>query len=315
MMNYEFHCPEAKRIRLIVDTDAKNEADDQYAIVHQLLTPKFDIKGFIGTHFENVWEVEAFQRIRNIPKEGTMEESYKEIKKILELMGVSKEYKVFRGATHALQDKSTPVISDGMKLIIEEAMKEDDRPLFVVFLGAITDLASAYLVEPRIAKRLTAIWIGGGAWPAGGPEFNLSQDIPAANVVFASEMPFWQIPSDAYMQVRTTLAELQRKVRPYGKIGKYLFEQMVQYNDEWGECMGFPQGESWTLGDQPVVSVLLERHDKAYEWHPAPQITEEMYYLHRQYNRPIRVYKNIDSRMTLEDFFAKLAINFPEKVY
>ena len=44
--------PPAARIRLIVDTDAKNEADDQYAIMHHLLTPMFDVRGIIATHFE-----------------------------------------------------------------------------------------------------------------------------------------------------------------------------------------------------------------------------------------------------------------------
>ena len=44
MNNYEFTCPEQKRIRLIIDTDAKNEADDQFAIVHHLLSEKMIVK-------------------------------------------------------------------------------------------------------------------------------------------------------------------------------------------------------------------------------------------------------------------------------
>ena len=311
-MNYQFQCPEQKRVRLIVDTDAKNEADDQFAIVHQILTPKFDIKGFIAAHFEHPFETEFFKTIRNIPQKATMEESYKELRKIMDIMGKDYEHNIFRGATNALPDENSPVVSEGAKLIVEEAMKNDDRPLFVVFLGAITDLASAYLMEPEIAKRLTAVWIGGGVWPEGGPEFNLYQDINAANVVFSSEIPFWQIPMNAYRQIRTTFAELQLKVRPYGEIGKYLFEQMVQYNNEWAECSSFPQGESWVLGDQPTVSVILESHAGMYEMKPAPRVGEDMRYIHGQNNRKIRVYNSIDSRMTLEDFFAKLAINFPK---
>jgi len=55
-------------------------------------------------------------------------------------------------------------------------MKEDPLPLFVIFQGPLTDLASAYLQEPGIADRLTAIWIGGGTYPQGNDEFNLSND-------------------------------------------------------------------------------------------------------------------------------------------
>ena len=36
-----FTVPKSKQIRLIVDTDARCEADDAFAIVHDLLTPQF----------------------------------------------------------------------------------------------------------------------------------------------------------------------------------------------------------------------------------------------------------------------------------
>ena len=49
--NYEFTVPEQKKLRVIVHTDCKNEADDQFALVHHLMTPKFNIKGVIGGHF------------------------------------------------------------------------------------------------------------------------------------------------------------------------------------------------------------------------------------------------------------------------
>ena len=37
--------------RAIINTDAKNEADDQYAIVHALLSPTIDVRGLIAAHF------------------------------------------------------------------------------------------------------------------------------------------------------------------------------------------------------------------------------------------------------------------------
>ena len=95
-----------------------------------------------------------------------------------------------------MPNTSTPVDSEGARLIVEEAMKADDRPLYAIFLGPLTDLASAYLMEPRIAKRLTAIWIGGGLYPDGGEEFNLGNDIAAANVVMASNIELWQVPKN-----------------------------------------------------------------------------------------------------------------------
>ena len=43
--------PAEARQRVIVNTDAKNEADDQYAIVHAVLTPSFELHGIIPAHY------------------------------------------------------------------------------------------------------------------------------------------------------------------------------------------------------------------------------------------------------------------------
>ncbi len=57
------------------------------------------------------------------------------------------------GAPGAIPDESTPVDSPGARLIVEEAMKDDPRPLHVAFYGPLTDMASALLIEPRVAEQ------------------------------------------------------------------------------------------------------------------------------------------------------------------
>ena len=47
MWNYAYTVPENKKVRVIVHTDCKNEADDQYAVAHHLMTPRFDVKGHL----------------------------------------------------------------------------------------------------------------------------------------------------------------------------------------------------------------------------------------------------------------------------
>ena len=214
--NYHFRIPEGKMVRLIVNTDAKNEADDQYAIVHALLSPKFDNRGIIAAHFGNE------------KSPHSMEDSYDEVLKMLDLMDFPRDL-AYKGADRRLPDEKTPVESQGARLIIEEAMKESDMPLYVIFLGPLTDMASAYLMEPRIAGRLTCIWIGGGKYPEGGYEYNLNNDIRSARVVMNSDMPVWQIPRNVYSQVIVSLAELEYKVRPCGELGRYLFDQLEEH--------------------------------------------------------------------------------------
>ena len=305
---YEFTVPEQKKVRFICHTDAKNEADDQFTIAHVLMTDKLDVRGIIGAHFN---------ALKNIYPDGeSAKASVKEIEKILDLMHLTGRYPVFEGAARALPDERTPQDSAGARFIIEEAMRDDPRPLYIGMQGSLTDLASAILMEPAICSRMTAIWIGGGTYPAGGMEFNLLQDINAANVLFSSSMEVWQVPLSAYKQFAVSLAELQLKVRPYGEIGEYLFRQMVELNTAMADVEQFPHGETWTLGDEGVVSVLLEKHDVTdgdFEIIDRPLFNPvDMTYRHGEGNGTVRVYKQMNARLDLEDLFAKLALNFPE---
>lgn len=162
--------PHEKQARVIVDTDAKNEADDQFAIVHALLTPSFDLHGIIPAHFG--------------PRKfaTSLQDSHDEVLLLLRLMGLEGKVRVADGAPGALPDEKTPVPSAGAQLIIQEALRDDPRPLHVAFYSPLTDMASALLLEPRIAERhLRVVWIGGGPYPQGGQEYNLSNDLHATN--------------------------------------------------------------------------------------------------------------------------------------
>lgn len=304
--NYEFEVPDAKKIRMLVYTDCKNEADDQFALAHHVMTPKFLVKGIIGCHFN--------RNPREFGDGHTAAASVAEIHKVLKLMDVDDGYPVGSGSEYPLTDEKTPIESEGARMIIEEAMKEDPHPLFIACQGALTDLASAILLKPEICERMTAIWIGGGMYPEGGREFNCWQDIAAANVVMKSTMPLWQVPIMTYKQMAVSLAELQLNVRPCGAIGKYLFEQMVEFNNHCKE--GFwPHGEIWGLGDSPTIGVLLEETEKTdgFDEIKAPTISyEDMSYSFEKKHRKIRVYKQLNARLTLGDFFAKLKLNFGE---
>jgi purine nucleosidase len=284
--------PPEKLARVIVNTDAKNEADDQYCIVQALLTPSFELHGIIPAHFGTAKSAHS------------MKDSHDEVMLLLDLMGLSGKVTVADGAEGAIPDASTPAKSAGAELIVREAMKDDPRPLHVAFLGPITDMASALLMEPRIAERnVRVVWIGGGEWPVGGREYNLSNDIEAANVVFRSKIEVWQIPSSVYRMMAVSYAELMERVYDKGAIGKYLVEQLIDWNSR-----AHPGPiEYRSLGDTPSLSVIMNPNGGRWEWRPAPQFNTLMQYVQPGLYRPIRVYDYIDVRFILEDFFAKLA--------
>ncbi len=284
-----------KKIRVIVDTDAACEADDHFAIVHALLTQKFIVKGIIAEQF------------CGSNKDDSMERSYNEINKLLKLMGMD-DVSVYRGLPCALKNEQDFENCEAVDFIIEEAMREDEHPLFILCQGAVTNIANALLKKPEIADRLTCIWIGGAPYPNGGWEFNLMNDWHAANVVFRSGMELWQVPMNCYAKMRVSYAELQTKVYPCGDIGKYLFEQMQAYGTS--ECAGWTMGESWSLGDSPAVGLALDFCIGDYDEKPAPVVNSDGVYIDTMPDRNIRVYKYVDPRFILEDMFAKLRIFF-----
>lgn len=288
-----FGIPQEKKARLILNTDAKNEVDDQFAIVHALLSEAIELRGIIAAHFGQ----------RRTPY--SERESYDEILHLIELMRIKPEAPVVHGGEHALPDPLTPVDSVGARLIIEEAMKDDPRPLHLAFLGPLTDLASALLMAPEIQQRnIRVIWIGGRNWPCGGWEYNLSNDIAAASLVFQSGVELWQIPRDVYRMMPVGFAELYTRVRPHGEIGRYLCDNVIRFNND---AQNRPTGYR-ILGDSPAVGVVLYEDCGEYNWRPAPDLDAQMHYVHTGKNRPIKVYRSINDRFILEDFFALLQL-------
>jgi inosine-uridine nucleoside N-ribohydrolase len=306
-MNYKFTVPESKRIKVIIDTDTKNEADDQFAVMHALLTPKFDIRGIIATHF-------GHQRIK-----GSLEASYEELMRVLHYSGFEGKVKAVKGCATALQHSTSPSFfpgayepqdNDGVRMIIDEAMKCNGERLYIGVLGPLTNVASAIMIEPAIEHKIVVVWNGGGVYPHGEPEFNLVNDIGAANVLMASDAEIWQIPTNVYAKPRASLAELQYKVQPCGEIGNYLFTQLIEFLNESADSGSWPRAESLDICDLTIIGLLMEDHKFCYTWEKAPFITPEMRYEYNPHSRPIRVYHDIDGRYILEDLFAKLAINY-----
>ena len=114
----------------------------------------------------------------------------------------------------------------------------------------------------------------------------------------------WQIPSPVYRTMPVSYAELQTKVHPQGPLGRYLVDQLVEWNTRW-----VPEPiEYRSLGDSPAVGVIMYPDCGRWEMRPAQEFSDDMYYLHRGRNRPIRVYESVDARFIHEDFFAKLAL-------
>jgi hypothetical protein len=296
------------------------------------MTPKFDVVAVTASHSgTNVGRNTVAQ---------TLESNYQEVLNILNLMGLNEQIKALRGCTECLPNENTFVGSEASHFIVDEAMRDDSRPLFIVCQGAITNVADAFLIESQIADKIIVIWIGGASYPEGGFESNACNDLVAANVIMDSTIELWQVPSNVYSSIKVSFATLYERVLPYGEIGKYLVENTVRVSKghielvdyymsrrDTGQSKGalaasFPGGESWQLGDSPGVGLLLTDHAGHYKTVGAPRFDYGIpgnsifnlnagLYLERADNlRKIRVYDYVDSHFILDDFFAKIKYYF-----
>ena len=174
----------AGRVDVVLDTDTYNEIDDQYALSYLLRSDeKLDTRAIYAAPFSN--------RKAVTPAEG-MEKSYREILNILSLNGREDLSPTARlGSEQYLADEKTPVHSPAAEDLAERAMNySPEKPLYVVAIGAITNIASAILLNPEIIHRIVIVWLGGNAyfWPD-NREFNLFQDVAAARIVFGCGVP------------------------------------------------------------------------------------------------------------------------------
>ena len=284
----------SKKVRVIIDTDTACEADDPFAIAYALMSPKLIVKAIVAEHFA---------------QPGSMEKSYAAARRVTEAMD---------SAVPVLHGEQGPgeagELSEGVREIIREAETLSEHPLYILCMGALTNIDRALREAPDIIPRITIVTIGGHGYevsPIPWREFNFGNDVAAANRVLQSGADIRQIPADVYGTIRVGLAELQEQVMPYGEIGQYLFDQMIAYNAT--PEAAWTAGESWSLGDSPAVAAVLHPTCGRSAMRPVCLVNEDTSYSPLDSDRKILVYQDLDSRYLLGDFYAKLHLLFPKK--
>jgi len=245
--------PEGK-IDVVLDTDAFNEIDDQFAVSYMLLSKhKLNVKAVYAAPFHNTRS--------NGPKDG-MEKSYNEILTLLDFLG--EKVSVFKGSEDYLSDELTPVISEAAHDLCERANNySPENPLYVVAIGAITNIASAILLNPKMAENTVVVWLGGhGHHYSHTKEFNMRQDIAAARVVMKSKVPFVQLPcSGVVSEFRVSKPELEYWLKGKNPLADYLADAAIK------EADSYAMGKPWTrvIWDVTAVAWLLNENDRFME--------------------------------------------------
>lgn len=304
--------PDKRRYRVICDNDFSGDPDGLVQLAQHLRSPSVDIRAIIGSHLhaDEPWGKSEHQATDSAMK----------ARELLGIMRLADRVPVIVGAEKAMLSTTAPVRSAATDAIIAEAMREDPLPLFYCAGAGLTDLASAWLIEPRIAKRLTLVWIGGPEYPGLGipvpnaspGEYNLTIDIAAAQVIFnRSDIQIWQVPRNTYRRMLISTAELDL-MKERGGTGAWLAGQIEGVSAAAG-AMGLKVGEAYALGDSPLVTLTAlqsafeaDPSSSDYAVVPAPTVRDDGTCKPNPKGRPIRVYTTIDTRLTFGDMLAKL---------
>ncbi len=278
-------CPKGP-IDMVLDTDAYNEIDDQYAISYALhAEEKLTVKALYAAPFYNSRS--------SGPADG-MERSYQEILKLLRLSNL--ERPVFRGSETYLPDEKTPVPSDAASDLCERAMGYSaEKPLYVVAIGAITNVAAALIMKPEIAERIVMVWLGGNSleWHD-NLEFNCRQDVAAARVVFDSGAPLVMLPCMGVVSSFTTTGpELEHWLKGKNALCDYLVQHTVEAANEyakgkvWSRVIWDATTIGWLLNDQSrlmldkLISTPIPEYGHHYALDPRRPLCTYVYHINR----------------------------------
>lgn len=240
-----------KKVDVVLDTDAYNEIDDQYAIAYLLKSKeKLNTKAIYAAPFSRLGS--------GTPKDG-MEKSYNEIINLLSLL--NENVPVFKGASEYLKDENTPSISPAAIDLANRANEySPENPLYVVAIGAITNVASAILLNPKMIENTVIVWLGGHAYHyEDSVEFNLKQDIAGARVVFSSGVAIVQLPCKGVVsQFTISKPDLKEWLIGKNQLADYLAKITIEHVETHNKnaCWSKP------IWDVTAVAYLLNDNNK-----------------------------------------------------
>ena len=168
------------KTRVLLDTDANNEIDDQQAIAYLLLSgDAFLVEGLTVNRTDNG---------------GDIEEQAIEAERIVKLCTLHPELPVIRGASGSFEEISPHLAEpdfdgvDAVNLIIERAHAAAAEKLVLVPIGKLTNIALALQKDPSIIDKVKVIWLGSN-YPDPG-EYNLDNDPASLNYVLETNVEF-----------------------------------------------------------------------------------------------------------------------------
>ncbi len=270
------------KIKVIIDADTGNEVDDLYAIVRALIEPSWDVIALNATQWQPAhWAVEQ-----------TMEESYRLNQVLLGYLGMGGEVKSLRGGVNRLFDwgnRAQPSLASQHLIEAAHDMPSGEK-LTVIALGALTNVATAVLMDPSISSKIKLHWLGSTydfeEDILRKRDFNCMMDPQALEEILASKVEFHVIPVNIAAQMTFEYEETKEKLG--GKHG--LLDFLL---DRWYNHLDGGRVER-TIWDLAIIDAVINP-----EWIEEVEIKTSK----ENYSRSVYYIKDIDEDKMRSEFF------------
>ncbi len=296
------------KIKLIFDTDANNELDDQFAIAYMLLNGDvFDVKGITANATRNDPDVQGH---------------YDEAERIMQLCNLKDSLPLLKGAegNFAKISKNFNPLEydgqDGVDFMLEETKKES---VIIVAVGKLTNIALAIKKDPSFTERTKIVWLGSN-YPEPG-EYNQDNDTIAMNYVLNSKIPFEMVtvrygkPSGTDA-VAVTKTEVEQKMAGLGPkanepiTGRHggTFDNFGDYAANLFEHIFDHMGTSQVTLSRPLFDMVALSVLKNSDWGeikniPCPILIDNKWVERPNNERKILLWENFDRDEIIADFY------------
>jgi inosine-uridine nucleoside N-ribohydrolase len=296
-----------EKIRVILDTDANNELDDQHAIAYMLFNGQvFDVEGITTNKTRSG---------------GNIDEHTKEARRIVKLCNLHPQIKVYSGANGSFDEikdhlnKSDFDGSEAVNFIINRANAVNVKKLVLLPVGKLTNIALALKKDPSIASKVRIVWLGSN-YPEPG-EYNQTNDLAALSYVLGAEVDFEMAlvrggkPSGTDA-VRATPADIKNNMPGKGPhISNPVTGRHGQAFDNFGDysvnlfehihLTGSPPSRA--LYDMAAVAIVKNPAWATPQKIPCPKLNKGNWVEQPNNPRKIIIWENFDKENILKDFF------------
>ena len=295
------------KVRILLDTDANNEIDDQHAIAYMLLSGDvFLVEGLTVNRTNNGGDIEA-QAL--------------EAERVVGLCNMHPALTVTRGASSSFGeivsriDKPRFDGSDAVNLIIQRAEAYDGQKLVLLAIGKLTNVALALKKRPDIVDKVKLVWLGSN-YPKPG-EYNLEADPESLNFVLDCAVEF-ELAVVRYgaqsgtSAVRVTLEDVAARLRGQGPTTKSPITgrhggNFTHFGDYSINLLSnvdlYYDPPSRALYDMAATAILKNPDWAEARTIPAPTLENGIWRERPDNSRKVVIRENFNHKMIVDDFY------------